>query len=432
MWCLLQELPRGLLKAFSDPGTQTLYLSVCTQLDPWAMVASQRHPAPKKRALGPLQVHERDQQLSTLLLLMSCDAVLFLSGSAELDVSWLSRLRACHRAWQLLRSSLLTCSTRQDATCPASTSEQDSEAARLIGKLSRQPALLLLACQVQGLPGKQATQLNTRVRGLIASTGILPAPRDPLVARQHQRVSSGGNGGTAAQGALAASDRREGALGLNPLFELHASVTAIPVPPLQPSPVAALCALMELVPAAMQSVADGTNLLDAGCFADPQREDDAAEGGMQQLRGALQDRRQQQKRRQTGSASDPELLPQLSVEAAVSVPEAWANLWPVFEAAWVAAQEQDMRQPFLMGSTDAVAAAARDAQVASVGPKPGAAETAKARGMHAGRMGKDSDDGRGMEQSLSEDAGGHRPEDEGAHEGIVVYWSCVKSLCPVF
>ena len=52
IWCLPQELPRGLLKAFSDPSTQTLYLSVCTQLDPWAMAASQKHLAPEKRALG--------------------------------------------------------------------------------------------------------------------------------------------------------------------------------------------------------------------------------------------------------------------------------------------------------------------------------------------------------------------------------------------
>ncbi len=178
-----------LLNTFMHAGghCRTLYLSLCTQLDPMSLVAAARAAKPKHTEEGAaagaaatppprrdpassnglrqrLLQHERQQQLGLLLLLLSCDAVLLLHAGPDLDVGWLTRLRACQASRTLLTRAL---AAARQAAAPADGGEGDAQmpasdgpspegeprtgdvGALLRGMCSRPPTLLMLACQVR-------------------------------------------------------------------------------------------------------------------------------------------------------------------------------------------------------------------------------------------------------------------------------------------
>lgn len=84
-----------------------LYLSACTGLDEEtaaaAMAAASSQPGGAAAQLrSQLTTQQCQTQLSVLLLLLSCDALLLHHASPRLDVSWLGRLRASGTAAALL------------------------------------------------------------------------------------------------------------------------------------------------------------------------------------------------------------------------------------------------------------------------------------------------------------------------------------------
>jgi len=366
-----QACPKRILKVFFDPGGQTVFLSLCTLLDPRVLVKEDEAAGLRKA----LHYQDLCEQIGLLLLFMLSDLVLMVNEGAELGISWLSKLRACQKSWRLLLRSCMTSAKDKDPgptpiTDPkptsAAASDSDGLAKIIMGLSKRRRPLLLLTCQTHRMSAQSANRLNSMARELIRR--ICTSDQQKLAPSKSQRKPD-----------------LETTCAAEPMFELHDSVTALAVPPMQPNPAANLCALLDLLPAAAKAEDNGTCLLDdARCFGIPPSEaETVAAEGMQRLRAILDARcmeLQQSIRASDGRAGGSEESHSSSPSSVEAVTGTWSRLWPVLEDAWRTAQEHDLQRPSLAGPYTSDAALSTTAR----GPRPSQTATSW--------MGADDDD----------------------------------------
>ena len=103
------SLPKGLLRAYLDPESETVFLSLC------APPEAREGFSPSGSPFG-----QRDELFAMLLLLSLCDAVVMLRRTANIGTAWIKRLRQLSGAWQSLQMELEVRSTkgRDDAAFP--------------------------------------------------------------------------------------------------------------------------------------------------------------------------------------------------------------------------------------------------------------------------------------------------------------------------